>query len=70
MSIVLGSLIGYAKSDEYSSMLKVLGNLTDEDKQNLVNKVQELVGSTGIEALTHFIGGLVGDGCFIFTMIH
>ena len=54
-----GSVIGYCKSDEYSSMVKVLKNLTDSEKQELVKKVQELVGSTGIEALTAFIGSQV-----------
>ncbi|WAR00879.1 hypothetical protein MAR_025251 [Mya arenaria] len=53
---IAGSLLGYMQSDEYSSMLKVLRNLTDEDKQNLVNKIQELVGSSALEALTNFIG--------------
>ena len=54
-----GSVIGYCKSDEYSSMVKVLKNLTDSEKQELVKKVQELVGSTGLEALTAFIGSQV-----------
>ena len=54
-----GSVIGYCKSDEYSSMLTVLKNLTDAEKQELVKKVQELVGSTTLEALTAFIGSQV-----------
>lgn len=56
---IAGSVIGYCKSDEYSSMVKVLKNLTDSEKQELVKKVQELVGSTGLEALTAFIGSQV-----------
>ncbi|XP_052280051.1 protein C19orf12 homolog isoform X2 [Dreissena polymorpha] len=53
---IAGSLIGYMKSDEYSSMLKILQNLTDKEKAELVRKVQELVGSTALESLTSFIG--------------
>ena len=30
--------------------------MSDEEKQELVKRVQELVGSTSIEALTQFIG--------------
>ncbi|XP_060579728.1 protein C19orf12 homolog [Ruditapes philippinarum] len=55
----VGSVIGYCKSDEYSSMIKVLKNLSDYDKQRLVEKVQELVGSSGLEALTAFVGSQV-----------
>ena len=40
-------------------MISVLKNLTDTEKQNLVNKVQELVGSSTLEALTAFIGSQV-----------
>ncbi|XP_067657090.1 protein C19orf12 homolog [Haliotis asinina] len=52
---IAGSVIGYCLSDEYQSMIKVLKELTDEDKKRLVNQVQEVVGSSGIEALTRFI---------------
>ncbi|XP_045215733.2 protein C19orf12 homolog [Mercenaria mercenaria] len=55
----VGSVIGYCKSDEYSSMIKVIKNLSDSDKQRLVEKVQELVGSSSLEALTAFIGSKV-----------
>ncbi|XP_046548486.1 uncharacterized protein LOC124258434 [Haliotis rubra] len=51
-----GSVIGYCRSDEYQSMIKVLKELTDKDKKRLVSQVQEVVGSTGIETLTRFIG--------------
>jgi uncharacterized protein YoaH (UPF0181 family) len=40
-------------------MIKVLKNLSDYDKQRLVEKVQELVGSSGLEALTAFVGSQV-----------
>ena len=57
--IVTGSLYGYMQSDPYDSMICVLRSLTEEEKQNLVNKVQELVGSSALEALTTFIGNQV-----------
>ena len=44
------------RSDDYSSMMDVLRGLTDEEKENLVNEVQGVVGSTGVEDLTSFIG--------------
>jgi len=47
------------QSDPYDSMICVLRSLTEEEKQNLVNKVQELVGSSALEALTTFIGNQV-----------
>ena len=37
-------------------MLTVIRNLTDAEKRELVERVQELVGTTGLEALTTFIG--------------
>ena len=40
-------------------MVTVLKNLTDAEKQNLVNKVQELVGGVGLEELTEFISSQV-----------
>ena len=40
-------------------MIKVIKNLSDADKKRLVEKVQELVGSTSLEALTAFIGSQV-----------
>ncbi|CAL1535576.1 unnamed protein product [Lymnaea stagnalis] len=51
-----GSLMGYRMSDDYQSLIDVMQDLTDEDKAELVKKVQELVGATSIEALTRFIG--------------
>lgn len=49
-------MLGYWQSDDYDSLLKVLYSLSDSEKAKLVQKVQELVGGTGIEALTRFIG--------------
>ncbi|XP_048249186.1 uncharacterized protein LOC124128135 [Haliotis rufescens] len=51
-----GSLMGYCMSDEYQSMITTLKGLTDEDKRQLVSQVQGVVGSSGLEALTRFIG--------------
>ncbi|KAK6185847.1 hypothetical protein SNE40_007993 [Patella caerulea] len=52
---IAGSVIGYCRVDPYQSMVETLRKLNDEDKAKLVKKIQELVGSTGIEALTRFI---------------
>ncbi|KAH9520369.1 hypothetical protein Btru_060603 [Bulinus truncatus] len=51
-----GSVIGYRMSDDYQSLIEVLQDFTDDEKAELVKRVQELVGSTSIEALTRFIG--------------
>ncbi|KAK7108988.1 protein C19orf12 homolog [Littorina saxatilis] len=54
-----GSCIGYFYSSDYESLVAVIRNLTDDEKAKIVHKVQELVGSTSLEALTHFIGAQV-----------
>ncbi|KAK3089427.1 hypothetical protein FSP39_003524 [Pinctada imbricata] len=54
---IAGSIMGYCMSDNYQAMLKVLKNLNDSEKEELVKKVQELVGSSGMEALVHFVAG-------------
>lgn len=56
---IVGAVYGYCTSDNYDSMLTVIRNLSDSDKQRLVEKVQELVGSSTLEALTAFIGSQV-----------
>uniref|UniRef100_A0A0B7ASV7 Glycine zipper domain-containing protein n=1 Tax=Arion vulgaris TaxID=1028688 RepID=A0A0B7ASV7_9EUPU len=53
---IAGSLVGYRMSDDYQSMIDVLQDISDEDKAELVKRVQELVGATSLEALTRFIG--------------
>lgn len=53
--------MGYRLSSDYDSLITVLQELTDDEKADLVKKVQELVGSTTIEALTRFIGCQVRD---------
>ena len=53
---ITGTVIGYMRSDDYSSLMDVLKGLTDVEKENLVNEVQGLVGSTTVEDLTTFIG--------------
>ena len=56
---IAGSVIGYCKSDNYTAMIVVIKNMSDGDKEELVKKIQELVGSSSIEALTRFIGSQV-----------
>ncbi|RUS79583.1 hypothetical protein EGW08_012654 [Elysia chlorotica] len=53
---IAGSLIGYTRSDDYQSLIGVMEDLTEEDKQEISRKVQELVGGSSIEALTRYIG--------------
>ncbi|GFN75704.1 hypothetical protein PoB_000221000 [Plakobranchus ocellatus] len=53
---IAGSLIGYRLSDDYQSLIDVMQDLSDAEKEELVKKVQELVGSSSIEALTRYIG--------------
>lgn len=62
---VAGSFVGYMCSDEYTAMIKVLKNLNDQDKAKVVKAVQELVGSSSIEALTRFIGNQVQRDLFL-----
>ncbi|OWF53982.1 uncharacterized protein LOC110445537 [Mizuhopecten yessoensis] len=52
---VAGSLIGYMSSDDYQSMIKIMINLSDSKKKELVKKVQELVRSVLIDALVQFL---------------
>ncbi|BFZ02172.1 hypothetical protein BsWGS_05211 [Bradybaena similaris] len=53
---IAGSVIGYRMSDDYQSLIDALQDLSDEDKAELVRRVQELVGAASIEAFTRFIG--------------
>jgi len=57
-------VLGYATVDDYDSMLKVLREMSEEDKERLVARVQELVGSTSLEALTSFIASQVNRELF------
>ena len=59
-----GAAVGYATVDNYESMLKVLREMSDEDKERLVARVQELVGSSSLEALTSFIASQVNRELF------
>ena len=45
-------------------MLKVLREMSEEDKERLVARVQELVGSTSLEALTSYIASQVNRELF------
>ncbi|BFZ02171.1 hypothetical protein BsWGS_05210 [Bradybaena similaris] len=51
------SVIGYRMSDDYQSLIDTLQGLSDEDKAEVVRRVQKLVGADSIEALTIFIRG-------------
>lgn len=59
-----GSVYGYMHAEDYDSLLQVMRDMSEEEKKRLVEKVQELVGSTGIEALTHFVGTQVNRELF------
>lgn len=41
--------------DEYDSLIKVLRNLSEEEKYRLEQKIQELIGSRLIEDLIKFV---------------
>ena len=53
---ILGSVMGYMYTETYESLLDVLKTLSDHEKKELVEKVQETVGSSGLEALIAFVG--------------
>ncbi|CAH1784593.1 unnamed protein product [Owenia fusiformis] len=53
---IAGSVYGYCNVETYDSMVTIIRNLSDYEKKELVRKVQELVGSSGLEALTTFVG--------------
>jgi len=59
-----GAAVGYATVDDYDSMIKVLRGLNDEDKGRLVARIQELVGSSSLEALIAFVGSQVNRELF------
>lgn len=65
-----GCVIGYYRSDDYNSMMNVLRGLTEEEKQNLVNEVQDLVGSTAVEDLTTFFGSRARRGALLNCIRH
>ena len=53
---IAGAFVGYMLVDNYDSMITVLKNMSNSEKERLVQKVQELVGGTEIEPLNRFIG--------------
>jgi len=59
-----GAVLGYATVDNYESMINVLRGMSDEDKGRLVARIQELVGSSSLEALTMFIQSQVNRELF------
>ncbi|KAK2164984.1 hypothetical protein NP493_1389g00006 [Ridgeia piscesae] len=62
---IVGSVAGYMTVDSYNSMVKVLREMSDSDKKRLVKGVQELVGSSSLEALTAFLGQQVNRELFM-----
>jgi len=62
---IVGSVAGYMYTETYESLLEVLKGLSDQEKEELVKKVQEVVGSTGIEALVAFVGQQVNREVFM-----
>ncbi|KAL3866371.1 hypothetical protein ACJMK2_043674 [Sinanodonta woodiana] len=54
---IAGSVYGYLRSDDYQSLVTVVRALSDSEREELVRRVQELVGSKTVEALSTFIGG-------------
>ena len=51
-------------ADDYTALITVLKEMSDLEKRRMVEKVQELVGSTGIEALVGFVGQQVNRELF------
>ncbi|KAK2146640.1 hypothetical protein LSH36_593g01027 [Paralvinella palmiformis] len=62
---LIGSYLGYRTVNDYDSMVEVIRGLSDAEKADLVRKVQALVGSTSLEALTGFIGQQVNREIFV-----
>lgn len=62
---IIGSYLGYRTVHDYDSVVEVIRGLSDAEKADLVRKVQTLVGSTSLEALTTFIGQQVNREMFV-----
>ena len=60
-----GSVAGYMTVDSYDSMVKVLRDMSDEEKERLVEGVQLLVGSPALEDLIVFLGQQDNQEAFI-----
>ena len=56
LGAIAGAIVGYMLVDDYDSMITVLKNMSNSEKERLVQKVQEVVGGTEIEPLNRFIG--------------
>ena len=63
-----GSIYGYMTVTDYDSLIKVLRNMSDDNKRKLVAKVQDLVGGSGIEMLTRCIQMQVNRELFVNTV--
>lgn len=53
---IAGSVIGYLQTDSYDAMINVVKDLPDREKEELVEKIQMLVGENGVDDLVNFIG--------------
>ena len=62
--MVIGSIYGYMTVHNYSSLVRVLHGMSEEEKANLVNEVKNLVGSNTVEALTTFVQSQVNQNAF------
>ena len=51
--------------DNYESMVTILRDMSDADKERMVSGVQELVGSSSLEALAVFLGQQVKREMFM-----
>ncbi|GFO07821.1 protein c19orf12 [Plakobranchus ocellatus] len=49
-----GSWLGYRYSDDYQPLGKVMADLSDDDKEEIVKKIQELVGDLSFTALARY----------------
>jgi len=55
LGFVVGAGIGYWMVFDYDSMVKVLREMSDEQKKKLVGKTQAMIRSSSTEAFTNFI---------------
>lgn len=52
---IAGSAVGYWTVNDYDSMIKVLQNMNDADKQRFVKEVENLIGSSVPGVLLNFV---------------
>uniref|UniRef100_A0A915L7W7 Uncharacterized protein n=1 Tax=Romanomermis culicivorax TaxID=13658 RepID=A0A915L7W7_ROMCU len=64
-SLNLGAFIGYISCNQYDALIFVIRKLSDEEKHQLEEKVQVLVGSNLLEDLTKFVQDEVNRQLFL-----